>query len=111
MINFSLSFCISNVINFRKQNNVIEKNNFCYSISKLQYYFSNSIFSSKAYRIKALRDFANVKIGDLGGFLQSETNLSHDGNAWIYDNAMVYDKARVYDNAKIFNDANVHGSA
>lgn len=36
------------------------------------------------YRIKALREFSNVKAGDLGGFVESESNLSHDGylNFW-----------------------------
>lgn len=33
------------------------------------------------YRIKALRDIPNiVKAGELGGYIESEKNLSHDGN-------------------------------
>lgn len=31
------------------------------------------------YRIRALMDFGNVKEGDLGGYVQSEQNLSHSG--------------------------------
>ena len=31
------------------------------------------------HRIRALRDFGDVKAGDLGGFIESEGNLSHDG--------------------------------
>ena len=32
------------------------------------------------HRIKALKDFNGVKAGDLGGFIEKEDNLSHDGN-------------------------------
>ncbi len=47
------------------------------------------------YRIKALRDFADVKAGDLGGFIANESNLSHDGNCWVYDNALVLNPAYI----------------
>ena len=47
----------------------------------------------KLYRIRALKDFANIKKGDLGGYIESEYNLSQNGNGWIYDNAKVYDHA------------------
>lgn len=42
------------------------------------------------YRIEALRDFSNIKKGDLGGYVEKENNLSHNGCCWIYDNAKVY---------------------
>lgn len=45
------------------------------------------------YRIEALKDFCEIKNGDKGGFIESEDNLSHEGNAWVYDNACVYDHA------------------
>lgn len=69
------------------------------------------------HQIRALMDFGNVKIGDLGGWIESEKNLSQDGNAWIYGNARVYDRAwvygdaRVYGNAEIYGDARVYGGA
>lgn len=63
------------------------------------------------YRIIALRDFGDVKAGDVGGYVESEKNLSHYGNCWIYDDAKVYGNARVKDNAKISDDANVFGNA
>lgn len=43
----------------------------------------------KLYRIKALVDFGDVKAGELGGYIEKEDNLSHDGNAWVSDNAKV----------------------
>lgn len=63
------------------------------------------------YRIEALRDFGDVKKGDLGGFIESEENLSHHGNCWIYNDAMVYEKARVCDNAKVCDRAEIRGCA
>ena len=53
------------------------------------------------YRIKALRDFADVKKGQLGGFIQHEANLSHEGDAWVYGGARVRDKAEIRDNARV----------
>ena len=47
------------------------------------------------YRIQALRDFSDVKKGDLGGFVESEANLSQMGDCWIYDMAQAVDKSRV----------------
>jgi len=68
-------------------------------------------------RIRALRDFGNVKAGDLGGWLEFEDNLSHDGDCWVADNAKVMDSAQVKDNAivrgnaKIEDQAQVYGCA
>ena len=43
------------------------------------------------HRIRALRDIGDrVKTGDLGGYVESESNLSleSDDDAWIYDHAI-----------------------
>ena len=50
------------------------------------------------YQIRALKDFADVKEGDLGGWVASEQNLSQIGNCWVYGNAWVSDNARVKQN-------------
>ena len=75
------------------------------------------------FRIKALKDFNNVKKGDIGGYIQSENNLSQLDDCWIYDDAVVRDNAvvigkaivcgnaRVYDNAQICNNARVEDNA
>ena len=65
----------------------------------------------KVYRIRALRAFADVKIGDLGGFVETKQNLSNMGNAWVYGNAEVCSDARVCDNARVCGDAKVYGNA
>lgn len=63
------------------------------------------------YRIRALRDFGNVKTGDLGGYVQSEHNLSHEGESWIYDEALVFHEAKILDNTKILDDVQICGKA
>ena len=63
------------------------------------------------YRIRALKDFSNVKAGDLGGFVEHESNLSQSGDCWVYDDAKVYDYAKVSGNSKVFDTAQVYGNA
>lgn len=60
------------------------------------------------HRIRAVRDFGNVKAGDLGGWIESENNLSHEGKCWVYDDSAVFGRGRVYDNAKIMNSSCVY---
>ena len=63
------------------------------------------------HRIRALRDFGNIKKDDLGGFIENEENLSHNGNCWVGDNARVYENASVFDNAYVIENAIVSGKA
>lgn len=51
------------------------------------------------YRIRALRDFGNVRAGDVGGYIECERNLSQDGNTWVCGDARVSDNALVCGNA------------
>ena len=53
------------------------------------------------YRIQAVQEFSDVKEGDFGGWIESEDNLSQDGNCWVYGDAVVRGRAKVLDNAKI----------
>ncbi|MDO4929606.1 MAG: hypothetical protein Q4E59_00575, partial [Bacteroidales bacterium] len=55
----------------------------------------------KLYRIQAIRDFGNIKKGQIGGFIESEYNLSHYGNCWVWDNANVLGDAKVRDDANV----------
>ena len=57
------------------------------------------IKEGRRFRIRALKDFGDVKAGDIGGLIEKEENLSHEGNCWIYDQARVLDNARVLDSA------------
>ena len=62
-------------------------------------------------RVVALRDFANVKAGDVGGFVESEINLSHDGFCWVSGDAEVSGNAWVSGDARVSGDAWVFGNA
>ena len=57
------------------------------------------------HRIKALKDFGNVKKGELGGYVESERNLSQEGNCWVCGNAKVCGDAEVCGNARVYGDA------
>ena len=62
------------------------------------------------YRIRALRDFGDVRGGDLGGYIENESALAQDGEAWVHDVAQVYGpNGRVGDNARIKGEAWVLG--
>ena len=63
------------------------------------------------HRIKALDSFGNIKKGDLGGWIESEKNLSQSGDAWVYENATVRGDATVCGNATVSGDATVYGKA
>lgn len=63
------------------------------------------------YQIQALKDFGSVRRGMLGGYIESEQNLSQSGNCWIFDKAIVTGKAIVSDNACIFGDVQIFGNA
>lgn len=63
------------------------------------------------HRIKALRDFGNVRKGDIGGWIECEDNLSHGGDCWVNGNAKVLGNAKVFDNACVCDNAKVYGAA
>ena len=65
----------------------------------------------KLFRIKALVEFGDVKAGELGGYVEKEENINHEGNAWVYGNARVYGDARVSGDARVYGNARVYGDA
>src|SRR5690348_2776717 len=64
-----------------------------------------------AWRGKTLHRIRRILDDKLGGFIESESNLSHEGNCWINKEAVVWGNARVQDNAKIYDWAEVSGNA
>lgn len=72
---------------------------------------SITFLGRKLFRIKALISFGDVEAGELGGYIEKEGNLSHEGNAWVSDNAWVGGNARVSDNAWVCGNARVSGNA
>jgi hypothetical protein len=76
--------------------------------------FHNSNGANPVFQIQALKDFDNIKAGDLGGFISGYHNLSQFGNCWVAVNSYVLDNAKVLGNSKIVNSiimekANVDG--
>lgn len=59
------------------------------------------------HRIRAVAEFGLVKIGDLGGWIEKEENLSHEGKAWVWGNAEVWGNAKVWGNAEVFSASHV----
>ena len=63
------------------------------------------------FRVKALKDFAGIKMGTVGGYVESEDNLSQEGECWVADDAIVFGNARVFGNAFVFGNARVYENA
>ncbi len=75
------------------------------------------------YLGKILHRIVRLRDGQMGGWIETEINLSHEGDCWIYDEAKVYGNARIYgeaqvssnasvaDDAQVFGDARVTGRA
>ena len=68
-------------------------------------------FKRKVYRIRALKDFGDVKKGYLGGYVSSYENLSQYGDCWIYDDAAVIDNALLENDSTVHNMTIVHGDS
>ena len=66
---------------------------------------------NKDGRCVALRSFYDVKEGDIGGFVESEENLSQEGNCWVYEDAKVSGNCWVYEDAKVSGNASVYECA
>jgi hypothetical protein len=64
----------------------------------------------RLFRIRAVRDFGDIRRGDVGGYIECEANLCHFGNSWVHDVAQVYGSgAVVRDNARVRGEAWVLG--
>ena len=64
------------------------------------------------HRIRA-RCQVNEQVGPgaLGGYVQTEDNLSQDGTCWIYNQAILFEEAVVEDDGRMFDGAVARGSA
>ena len=73
--------------------------------------YTKKVRGITVHRIKALKDFSDVKARDFGGWVEAERNLSQHGECWVYKHAMVYGDVRVSGSAMVCGDARVSGSA
>lgn len=67
--------------------------------------FVTNISGIKLSRIRALIAFGSIEVGEKGGFVEKEENLSQDGNAWVSGDAEVSGDARVSGDAEVSSDA------
>jgi len=67
--------------------------------------------NSSLKRIKSLKYFNGIQKGDLGGFVEKESNLSHEGDCWVFGDAKVCGDAKVFGNAVVSGNARVFGDA
>ena len=74
---------------------------------------STTVFGKKHYRVRALQDIPEqgIPAGRLGGFVESENNLSQEGSCWIAHDALVTGNARVRDDAVVSGRATVMDNA
>ena len=64
------------------------------------------------HQIRALRNLTNgVEVGDLGGFIENESNLSHDGECWVGNDDIYAEASMVFENGRVEGDAYIHESS
>ena len=61
------------------------------------------------YRIRLLTRLSSLPAGTLGGFVESEGNLSQVGDCWIADEAAVYGHSVVMENGWVGGSSRVYG--
>ena len=69
------------------------------------------VYGHTLHRIVCVTAFASVSVGDIGGWVEHENNLSQEGDAWVCGNASVCDNASVYGDASVYGNASVYGDA
>jgi NDP-sugar pyrophosphorylase family protein len=87
-----------------------------------KYEFTGQELSTGLKQIRALKDFGDVKKGQIGGWLEAERNLDHKGDCWVFESGIVWDNGRVegdallkdgcvYENAIIAGSVTIDGGA
>lgn len=66
----------------------------------------------KVFRVQALKDFNDVKAGDLGGYVESEENISFKpgDHSWVYDDSIVHGDGRVEKDSVVYKNTEVKDS-
>ena len=96
---------VSDKANSNKNTNVKNKKKYVLTDETIEYR------GHKLYRIKAIKSFSGVRKGSLGGWVESEDNLSQEGDCWIFNEAKVFRNAKVSGNVKVSENACIYGNA
>lgn len=70
-----------------------------------------TIQENNLLRIKALKDFSNVKKGDFGGLIHNKNNLSQKGNCWLDYNSTITNESIIRDNVRIKGNVLISGKS
>ena len=62
-------------------------------------------------RIRLLIDLPGFEKGSIGGWIEKESNLSHEGNCWVFGNSLVFENSRVSENSRVFGNSFVFGDS
>jgi carbonic anhydrase/acetyltransferase-like protein (isoleucine patch superfamily) len=73
-----------------------------------KYEFTGESKISNSITLNRIRRISDCK---LGGWIESQKNLSHEGDCFVYDNGRVFGDAHVSGDARVFGDAHVSGDA
>lgn len=63
------------------------------------------------YQIRALKDFDDIKKGDLGGYVESIYNLDSSGTCWLDETCVIYGNAILSGDARMFTGSRLYGNA
>jgi uncharacterized protein with PIN domain len=77
-------------------------------VSKRKYEFTGHTIKRDN---KVLKQIKRISDGLIGGYIESEANLSHEGDCFVYGNARVFGQALVFGNARVSENARVYGQA
>lgn len=83
-------------------------------MKKYQLTKTTRVYNDKTlYQIQALQGIPmyGVRKGALGGFIESEENLSQEGNCWLHKEAVIMDNARVQDDAVVHSHSYITDNA
>lgn len=72
-----------------------------------KYEFTNETITYDGHILHRIRHLENK---NMGGFIESEDNLSQDGTCWVKDNAKVYENAKICGFVKILDSAEIRGN-
>ena len=68
-------------------------------------------FGHTLNRIRLLVDLPSFRKGSIGGWIESEKNLSHEGSCWVSGNGRVFENGQVSGNGKVSGNGLVSGVA
>ena len=58
-------------------------------------------YGTRFYLSLSRTNRSSIAVGTVGGYIENEANLSHEGNCWVFENGLVMDDAIVMDNARV----------